>query len=83
MKYLHISAQHFQHMPELYQLIWPDEDPLIPQHWIMRGDIYLIAETHPNMSFILLRLPQGYVPYWTERVDGKTNAIHTFYQYVD
>jgi hypothetical protein len=62
------------HKSGLADLIWPNGHT---QDFYQKGKIYMIRESHPNITFILLSLTEE--PFW---VEGPINAkIAQFFVY--
>lgn len=63
MRYLQIPDYLLNDIPELLDLIWPtyhtiheDADDGYYDNYIIRGEVHMIPETHPNIAFILLKI---------------------------
>ena len=57
MKYLQIPEHVINYANGLYDLIFPD-DATVEHEYIIYGQIYMVPETHPNITFIMLRLKE-------------------------
>jgi hypothetical protein len=59
LKYLQIPDYLLIEIPDLVELIWN----LDYDNYIIRGQVHIIPETHPNIAFILLKLSN---PRWLD-----------------
>lgn len=59
MRYLQITRQLLERIEGLSDLIWPQEDrdwPYEHMHYIQRGEVFMVPQDHPNITFIMLLL---------------------------
>ena len=57
MKYLQIPVTVVNRDTEIYNLIWPD-NATVEYDYIIHRNVYLVAEDHPNIAFVIMRLPE-------------------------
>lgn len=84
MRYLQITTRLLHEVEGLYDLVWPDVNTVAYENYqlhhddatlILRGEVNMIPETHPNITFIMLKLQEHH---WYDEDSGP----HKFMRYV-